>query len=536
MARDGLQSSILSIRAALGRLDGRALLAELGSVAELPMAGIAAGQSVATLAMSRLGILRGGPMNDVDVFMSPLACARAEALAGLALPQATKRLSALSSRVSSSSFAPADSRYRIMMDIIVKDGYSVLATARSDMLNEIVYSRFGPGFQRRAALGDPGEEAFSVIRAFDLDCAQVGLDIATGLVCWTPAFERFLATFELNVATVATPHHTATRYFKKKNALGCQGDDELAMATCALPGLLGLHKEISKVDPEMAQSVMSYGAKAHADYAEVRSQIEPWFREVREPTRSPMWRLAPVFAGREHIFKALRGEAPRLPDPRLPRADALSELARSRLLTHLPELILPRAAALAASSLRPPSPAAGALRGELAAALAESGPGGLAAQTASTLMAIEPDRMAAGRLPSREESLAAIRMMDSNSFLMHSLGEMSFARQGEACLRAEALALAHGRKAWFWLGAICEEDFAPRLLSNPEALEALGAEMASRPDWTGESAQRHEGSAMTAEVARALLEATEQRQAIEAELGTAGDPEPPPPRRKPRSL
>jgi hypothetical protein len=105
-----------------------------------------------------------------------------------------------------------------------KQRYKVLASYRKDMVNLVACSFKTP----KLTVAD-------MVSTFDLNCVQVGLDLETGLLQWTPAFERFFATRELEIAQVSTPNHTAIRWFKKKAELpGVFGNDDVAMELVSL--------------------------------------------------------------------------------------------------------------------------------------------------------------------------------------------------------------------------------------------------------------------------------------------------------------
>jgi len=70
----------------------------------------------------------------------------------------------------------------------------------------------------------------AIIQGFDLNITQVGVDLATKELTWTPEFERFFYTRQLEISNLQTPNHTAMRWFKKREELpGVFGDDDFAM-------------------------------------------------------------------------------------------------------------------------------------------------------------------------------------------------------------------------------------------------------------------------------------------------------------------
>lgn len=113
------------------------------------------------------------------------------------------------------------------------DVYSMLATRRQGMLNEIVC---GGAEYRGSPLneGHANSRTLKFLKTFDLNCVQVGVRMSDKALVWTPAFDRFLQTKELLIESDKTPVHTAIRWFKKKSELeGVYGHDDKAMELLA---------------------------------------------------------------------------------------------------------------------------------------------------------------------------------------------------------------------------------------------------------------------------------------------------------------
>ena len=74
-----------------------------------------------------------------------------------------------------------------------------------------------------------------ILKGFDLNCCQVGIDLSTNTLYYTPEFEEFLMTKQLEVTSIYTPPHTAIRLFKKKKELNCFCNIEKSMEILSQP-------------------------------------------------------------------------------------------------------------------------------------------------------------------------------------------------------------------------------------------------------------------------------------------------------------
>jgi hypothetical protein len=190
---------------------GEAILARLRDFADLPGHGYVAGQSVASAVSELFGDGRAVMYNDVDVFRTQtkeeLLPFRTEAeLEGPGRPRRA---------IDTCDFTTMELKesYRQISECTVRR-YKVLSTARKGLLNEVYCD-----FETR----DPHK----FLETFDMNCVQVGVDIETGKLFWTPEFDRFMRTRQLDVVTLHTPFHSLIRYFRKKEELeGVYGNDE----------------------------------------------------------------------------------------------------------------------------------------------------------------------------------------------------------------------------------------------------------------------------------------------------------------------
>ena len=282
------------IARALRSLKGADVLATLAKIAPLPNEGVVGGQAVASVVMTSLGLGWKAPINDVDVFLPALG-ERGQAIEQAKRQDRRMQLASTARRVGKVGLAIGDG-YSQMGRSVAKLGYSVLSTQREGMLNEVVYDPVVDGL---------ADESLGVLRGFDLNCVQAGVDLRTGELLWTPEFESFAASGQLKVVNVNTPYHTAARYLRKKAELGCFGDDELNMAMCALPWARGAFEELHAGVSSTQYLAGRYGQKVHEQCEALGVEMSRWFREVKAMEHAKIWTMEPVFEGREETLSRL---------------------------------------------------------------------------------------------------------------------------------------------------------------------------------------------------------------------------------------
>ncbi|MDD2898332.1 MAG: PcfJ domain-containing protein [Desulfuromonadaceae bacterium] len=105
--------------------------------------------------------------------------------------------------------------------------YSVISNVRDGMINYIhtVTNKYST-IQRINVL--------NLLKGFDLNCTQAGVDLKTGEIVATDDFYKFLETKQILVTNYCTPHHTICRLLKKVDELKCYCDikteSQIAMA------------------------------------------------------------------------------------------------------------------------------------------------------------------------------------------------------------------------------------------------------------------------------------------------------------------
>lgn len=443
---------------ALRALDGREVARRLAQAAELPPEGVAAGQSVASVAMEALGIRLACPINDVDVFLNERLTPEVQEKARPKDETFGGRLSRLSSRVSSATSRGLDnSGYSIMAEATVKDGYELLRATREGMLNEVFYRR------TRYFEEQQGSETALVIKAFDLNCAQIGLDLKTGELAWTTDFEEFLASHELRVMNVATPFHTAARYFKKKQDLGCYGDDELNMAACAMPSLMGLFGEDGIIDGRSSTglAVGRFGKKTRDQALSAQAQLSPWFTVERPETRFEIWTMQPNKKAQEAIFEKLAGGR-----------ELGGEKIESSPFMGAPALMIPNAANWVKACLRPRSKGLDEQLERLDKAMSQAGCSiGQRAYYADTAK-IQGPEWAGSKAASDAELRALARLTKAHRRFPGIMWGMGLKEQASAALSLKRMEPERGQKLYGWLEGQAAEK-TQELLLDREKIEAF---------------------------------------------------------------
>lgn len=236
---------------------GAAILERLSEFTPLPKVGIVAGQSVASAVSELFGDGRAVVYNDVDVFRQQTAEEFDRIMAKLQNQEVARKPKAL--KTCEFSIANFVDEYRFI-GIESNSRYRVLNTRRIDMLNEV-----------QCAFHNTNPIHF--LETFDMNCVQAGVNLETGKLFWTPGFEKFCSTRQLEITKLHTPPHTLIRYLKKRQELeGVFGNDarmlEMVAAACAY------------ADPtEHRHSGFSvgFGEKFREKFLVVENQITPYF-------------------------------------------------------------------------------------------------------------------------------------------------------------------------------------------------------------------------------------------------------------------
>lgn len=246
---------------------GRAVIDHLSALGPLPRSGYLAGQAVSSAVFQLFADDGEGLVvyNDLDVFHS--ATARDLDIAEW------KQRTLSTVGYQGCSIQLDDYQH---MGFEVTGSYDVVGSHREGLVNHVSYTRLGSGLRRAEA------PLLTLIKAFDLNVTQVGVDLESGALIWSSEFEEFCRTRQLLISNVQTPHHTAMRWFKKLHELpGLFGNDEAAMELVTLmsftKGLKGSQRMIEKGNLRWR-----FGAKNAGMYACYERQLAPYFALVED--------------------------------------------------------------------------------------------------------------------------------------------------------------------------------------------------------------------------------------------------------------
>jgi hypothetical protein len=173
----------------------------------LPEYGILAGQSVASAVYELLDLPIKPIFNDLDCFVTESMC------------PSDKRfefgIRKLCGKIKLSVSSPynlitIDQFYSTPRGVLP---YSIVYSLRKDKLNTI-------GFSVEQHHNVPMTNlVFSLIKAFDINAVQVGIDMDEKRLIFTPEFKDFLYQRELAISCYNSPVHTVIRLFNKSEAL-----------------------------------------------------------------------------------------------------------------------------------------------------------------------------------------------------------------------------------------------------------------------------------------------------------------------------
>lgn len=197
---------------------GQHIINHLSNFAPLPQTGVLAGQAVASAIMD-LYAQGGGVYNDLDIFQA------LETEAELNQFKEARAASGKKHKVGTVAFKQPTidyNPYERLSFTAMETAYRVLSSRKEGMVNTILYDlgSYRPGLHSKAA---------NLINCFDLNCTRVAVDLATKQLSWTPEFQYFINTYQLQVSALQTPFHTAIRFANKLRQMPIYGDVGLTM-------------------------------------------------------------------------------------------------------------------------------------------------------------------------------------------------------------------------------------------------------------------------------------------------------------------
>lgn len=317
---------------------GSAVLTHLRDLSGLDFSaetGVVAGQAVASAVEDLFFNGVGGVYNDIDLFQ----------------PDADNSLLTWGHHV-----PRARIRTELMLDheaecdyLGVRIGalprYVVQSSRRDALLNRV-----------HVAYRQKEQQAYSLISAFDLNCTQVGVDLATRELVWTPEYARFLQTRQLEISAYHSPFHTVIRFLRKLAALpNVYGDTERVIS-----GVLAVacSCQDNSVKPlriaafQGGEAGWWFGPTMKAKYDEVADVLAPWFTLVHNPAthlgKPDIYSLLPRQSADEDLVAVLRRYPVKLAAPVL---HALTYPAKPLLRQRMRELVVAKSGQISPAAL-----------------------------------------------------------------------------------------------------------------------------------------------------------------------------------------
>jgi hypothetical protein len=184
------------------------ILIELSKLSTIPSTGFLGGGAVAN---TILKMCWGGdyPINDLDIFFEQ---------EGYGIPHT------LTTPIRTDNLVIDD---YIGLRYNSEFSYRITRVTNEGMLNLIQVSRV-----------ENRKDYSFILKGFDLNCCQVGIDLSKNELIYTDEFESFLETKQLDVTSMYTPAHTALRLLKKKDELNCYCNVDSCMELLSQPFLV----------------------------------------------------------------------------------------------------------------------------------------------------------------------------------------------------------------------------------------------------------------------------------------------------------
>lgn len=238
---------------------GRDLLRKLSKFVELPQTGLLAGGAVANTIFS---MEWGGdyPINDLDIF-------RVESTDGLESKRMPHRCMGVNL---------AGRYWGVIVINNFGRSYTVSKTEVKGILN-FVNVQLETDRQKM-------ENYKIIMEGFDLNCCQAGIDLESAELIYSPNFEAFLKTMQLQVSHPCTPFHTAVRIAKKKKELQCYCNDQAQFKYLSqIPLILSPKSQGNSAEkqiPSPSEYAMYFGEKHYGIYEQHKEDLDRYFEVI----------------------------------------------------------------------------------------------------------------------------------------------------------------------------------------------------------------------------------------------------------------
>lgn len=238
---------------------------KLHSLATLPSSGCIAGQGLASIIYDELEIGVNAPINDLDIFdISSVRLYKA-------LADCPNRVS-LSFKGINDQVSIIDDHYNQISFYSVRTqrGYRVVKSF-TDKEQPIINKTLITFSDQSIKLIDQAFDHDTLLESFDFNACQIAYDLGAKTFHYTNAFEVFLKTKILKLASLHTPLHSAVRLFKKLKEIAgvnCNVEAEMNMITT----YLSMHSVLSTT------AIPPMGKRYYELYKKYESDITPYFQ------------------------------------------------------------------------------------------------------------------------------------------------------------------------------------------------------------------------------------------------------------------
>jgi len=225
------------------------ILLSLSKVSTIPNDGFLAGGAVANILLN-MKWRNDYPINDLDIFVE------------------SEENKVVYTPLRTSSLIISSEYNGFGMSYDHGSNYRILDVDRDGMLNWIYISKV----RDRENI----KNYQYILRGFDFNCCQVGIDLSNNQLYYTPEFGEFMETKQLEITAIYTPSHTAIRLFKKIKDLECYCDIDKCMELLSQPLIYETQAQLSP------RHFGFYFSHKYTDmYKEYYSQLKPYFKMIR---------------------------------------------------------------------------------------------------------------------------------------------------------------------------------------------------------------------------------------------------------------
>ena len=236
------------------------IIRKLNQYGELPKTGFLAGGAVANTILS---MEWGGdyPVNDLDIFRVKSPDEPDGVLLSRKMPHRCLDMNL------------RGSLGKIIIDLYQKF-YTVSNTEVKGILNFI---------DVQVVKYEKTDDYRIIMEGFDLNCCQAGIDLESAELIYTPNFEAFLKTKQLEVSYPCTPFHTAIRIPKKKKELQCYCNDEAQYRYLSqIPLILSPQNQGNGARKQIPSRkyAMYFGEKCYRIYEQYREDLDRYFEVI----------------------------------------------------------------------------------------------------------------------------------------------------------------------------------------------------------------------------------------------------------------